>query len=357
MKSIRVFLFAAAGFLCFGPIGNAQSLDQLRTLLEELVAIPAVSGHEDELAAEIADRLRQSGLTPQIDRTSNVTVALGSGTPRRLIVANIDEPGYVVSGWTDDGYLRMARVGPAAHGYIDQYFEGQRVRIRTSRGIVTGVTSIPSTHLRRGRPDTERPFDLSEAYIDLGAGSVVDIEELGIRLMDPISLEKTVRRLAGDRVAGPFLSDRIGAAALLSVLARVPVSDIEGTVTVALVTQEHFGRHGLAQIATRFQFEEVYVLEAMNFDGDNRLTGLGTGIGVDAGAAPEFARRIERFESVMREDSLGPAPQMPDWGPDTSLVRIGVPVMFHLMPVEVMDLEDLRHVVDFLRILMTGGQS
>ena len=356
MRVIRFLVLAASGLFCFGGIAGAQSLDQLRTLLEEFVAIPAVSGHEEELAAEIAERLRETGLTPEIDRASNVTVTIGSGAPRRLIVANIDEPGYVVSGWSDDGYLRMARVGPAAHGYIDQYFEGQRVQIGTSRGIVTGVTSIPSTHLRRGRPDVERPFDLADAYIDLGAGSVADIEELGIRMMDPISLEKTVNGLAGDRVAGPFLSDRVGAAALVAVLTRVPSSEIEGTLTVAFVTQEHFGRRGLGQVAERFDVEEAYVFEAMNLDGDSRLTQLGTGIGVDASASPDFGSEIERFQPLLREDSMRPAERMPDWN-DASLVRIGVPVMFHLTPVEVLDLEDLSRAVEFLRVLVTGGQS
>ncbi len=98
---------------------EAQSLVQLRDVLEDLVEVPAVSGHEGPLAGFIADRLRESGFEVDIDRMSNVTVTIGSGSPHRLLVANIDERGCVVSGWTDDGYLRMARIGlsPSHHSH------------------------------------------------------------------------------------------------------------------------------------------------------------------------------------------------------------------------------------------------
>ncbi len=339
--------------------GAAQSLGQLRDLIEGLVEIPAISGHEGQLADAIADRLRRRGLSPDIDRMSNVTVTVGSGRPRRLIVANIDEPGYVVSGWTDDGYLRMNRIGlTPAHPYLDQYFEGQRLWVRNSRGtMVPGVTSIPSTHLRRGQNEEESPFDLSDAYVDIGAGSVDDIREVGIRLLDPIFLEKTFSTLAADRVSGPFLADRVGAAALLSVLTSLPESAIEGTLTVAFVTQEHFGRKGIDRIRERFTVDEVFVFEIMNFETTGLLSRLGSGIAIDASAAPGFSDQLARFGETVRDDPMGDPSATPVWRPGTAVVRLGIPIMFHQTPVEVLDLKDLRHTVRFLRILLTGGQS
>ncbi len=348
------------GLILFVPeSGTAQSLGQLRDLIEDLVEIPAISGHERQLAEAIADRLRQRSLSPDIDRMSNVTVTVGSGRPRRLIVANIDEPGYVVSGWTDDGYLRMNRVGlTPSHPYLDQYFEGQRLWIRTSRGgRVPGVTSIPSTHLRRGLNEAERPFSPRDAYVDIGAGSPADIQELGIRLMDPISLEKTFSALARDRVSGPFLADRVGAAALLSVLTSLPESEIEGTLTVAFVTQEHFGRKGIDRVSERFTVDEVFALEIMNLENSGLLTRLGTGIGVDARSAPGFSGELNRFGETVRDDEMGDPAATPRWREGTRVVRLGIPIMFHETPVEVLDLKDLRHTVRFLRILLTGGQS
>ena len=157
MQSVRIVMLAIVGPMLLGVHAEAQSLAQLRDLLEDLVEIPAASGHEGQLAEAIAERLPERELEAEIDRMSNVTVTIGSGSPHRLLVANIDEPGYVVSGWTDDGYLRMNRIGlTPSHAYLDQYFEGQRLWTRTSRGqMVPGVTSIPSTHRRRGLNEVE----------------------------------------------------------------------------------------------------------------------------------------------------------------------------------------------------------
>jgi len=81
-------LYVLFGLILLLPqSGAAQSLGQLRELIEGLVEIPAISGHESQLADAIAPRLRRRGLSPDIDRMSNVTVTVGSGRPRRLIVA------------------------------------------------------------------------------------------------------------------------------------------------------------------------------------------------------------------------------------------------------------------------------
>ncbi len=78
---------------------------------EGLVRIPAVSGYEQELAAGIREKLK--GLSPKTDSLGNVYITLGSGAPHRLIVTPMDEPGYIVSGITPDGYLRVQRLPQA----------------------------------------------------------------------------------------------------------------------------------------------------------------------------------------------------------------------------------------------------
>ena len=84
--------------------------------LERLVATPAVSGHEKQLEDEISKELKN--FHPVTDNLGNVVVTIGSGAPHRLVVTPIDEPGFVVSEITGDGYLRVQRlpaVGRHAH--------------------------------------------------------------------------------------------------------------------------------------------------------------------------------------------------------------------------------------------------
>ena len=59
--------------------------------LRDFVNTPAVSGYERHLSKQIAARLKP--FSPQIDNLGDVVLTLGSGSPHRLIVAPLDEPG------------------------------------------------------------------------------------------------------------------------------------------------------------------------------------------------------------------------------------------------------------------------
>src|SRR5208282_3609204 len=87
-----------------GPATDGSLEDNLR----EFVATPAVSGYESQLAEKI--RAKIASLHPTVDNLGDVTVTIGSGSPHRLILTPIDEPGFVTSGITDDGYLRVQRL-------------------------------------------------------------------------------------------------------------------------------------------------------------------------------------------------------------------------------------------------------
>ena len=78
------------------------------SVLSRMVATPAVSGYESELGKQVAKQL--AALHPTTDNLGDVMVKIGNGAPNRLIVAPIDEPGFVVSEITSDGYLRVQRL-------------------------------------------------------------------------------------------------------------------------------------------------------------------------------------------------------------------------------------------------------
>src|ERR1700685_71384 len=71
--------------------------------LDELVDTPRVSGYAKQLAHNIRASLKR--LQPATDNLGDVVITIGSGAPHRLIVAPIDEPGFVVSEITPDRYL------------------------------------------------------------------------------------------------------------------------------------------------------------------------------------------------------------------------------------------------------------
>src|SRR5579884_170462 len=341
-------------FLVAGSSVFAQSLSELRDSVTNLTSIPAVTGYEQPLISTISGELKKHGFSPQVDNVSNLTVTIGSGKPHRLLIANVDEPGFIVSGVSSDGYLRMQRVGTARpFAYFDQYFEGQRLTIRTDTGrTIPAVLAIPSTHLARGGSRGDHAFDLSDGYVDIGAKSAAEVANLGIRVLDPIAIEKTVTSLAQDQISGPFVSDRAGASVLLAILETTPASQINGSVTFAFTAQEHFQRKGLERLTARFEPDEVYIIEALNLSQSAEMTAnFRHSVAIDTQAAPAVRKMLDRFEGV-RDATLRSVPATPQWRSQTVVTRIAIPILFYATPVEVLDLKNLQSTIRFLKAIV-----
>src|SRR5208282_3944931 len=117
--------------------------------LRDFVATPAVSGYEKSLSEKV--RAEVASFHPVVDNLGDVIVTIGSGAPHRLIVTPIDEPGFVVSGITDDGYLRLQRLPQSGLPPIfNELYSAQPVKIRTATGKwIDGVVAGISVHLHR----------------------------------------------------------------------------------------------------------------------------------------------------------------------------------------------------------------
>ncbi len=223
-----------------------------------LLQTAGVAGHEDAVREAVRRQLPAwARPLATVDEAGNLRLSLGRGEPHVALVAALDEPGYVVSRITDDGFLRLHRhtTGPAgvAQPLRDQFLVGQPVQVSTASGrLVDGVTATPSTHLSRLTPAAEvaRIKDLQDLWVDVGASNAAGVAALGIRMLDAVSLRERAQGLAQGRVAGVATQLRAGAQALVEVVRGLPEgAAVPGTVTLAWVTQSQFGGRGLARLA------------------------------------------------------------------------------------------------------------
>lgn len=250
------FLFSLFYFLISSPV-NAQSL---REDLREFTAHPAITGYEQWLATEIKSRLAK--WKPRQDNMGNVWITLGSGAPHRLIVAPMDEPGYIVSGITEDGFLRVQRLPQAApHALFDQLHAAQPVVIHTRKGKwVYGVVAGLSTHLQGARRDAPRVNHPDEIYVDIGASSVADVRKAGVDFLDPIGLDRTLYEMSYGQFTAPGIGDRFGAAALLELTRRLDAAKVRGTLTIAFVAQQWASSRGMDRLLQQIKADElIYV--------------------------------------------------------------------------------------------------
>jgi putative aminopeptidase FrvX len=181
------------------------------------------------------------------DAHGNLMLRRGKGHPRRVVACAIDRPGYAVTHVTEDGYLRLHRVGAGSHPLWDQAHEGQQVEILTAAGVIPGVTAIANGHFApQHRADTA-VVTADELWVDVGAGSRVEAEGLGIALLDPVQRRLPAWQYA-DAVAGPSVGARAGCAAVAAA-ARGQVSS--GETVFLITTQSVFGWPGLGAALAR----------------------------------------------------------------------------------------------------------
>src|SRR5580704_545102 len=179
-----LFLFTLSStspLLAQAQAGHGNLLDELKWFVEN----PAPPGYEGAVADGI--RSETAKLHPTTDNLGDVIVTIGSGAPHRLIVTPIDEPGFVVSQITPDGYLRLQRLPQGGLPPIfNELYSAQPVRIETAAGKwMDGVVAGLSVHLQPGRTNPPKATDLENIYVDIGATSAAEVRKAGVDVLNP----------------------------------------------------------------------------------------------------------------------------------------------------------------------------
>lgn len=176
------------------------------------------------------------------DQLGNLILRKGSGSPRRVIACALDRPGFAVTEITDDGYLRLREAGAVRqHPLWIQFHEGQRIKVLTWAGAVSGVVIVKSTHLQRGRIANAPVTTLDDLWVDVGATSKADVQRLGIEMLDPVVRDSAAMQY-GDFVTGSMAGVRAGCAAV-AYASQGQVST--GETIFLLTTLRSFGHDGL----------------------------------------------------------------------------------------------------------------
>lgn len=313
------YLFFIAVLLVAAPAAA-----DTRQLLERLIEVPGVSGYEAKVR-EAVEMLLPAGARVRADNMGNIVLRTGNGSPHTLIVAPLDEPGFVVSAITDEGYLRVHRpgAGPSTRLWA-QFFQGQPIEVLTAGGArVPAVTAVPSSHLR-GLLDPAadaRIKTIDDIWIDAGAESRSELEQLGIRLLDSITLRDRGHQLAGGRVSGIAAAGRAAALALAEVVRRSPGRGARGSVTLAWVTQSEYGNRGLLRVLETLSPDRLIVLQGASNPGDHPRGAIG-----NLGAGP-----------VVTDGGI----RLPDKWKALPTRTVHVPVLFAQTPVETVDAKDV----------------
>jgi putative aminopeptidase FrvX len=174
--------------------------------LRNLLTAAGPSGHESAAAKAWRDGCAAFASEVGSDHlgSSFARVPGTAGGPRLAIVGHIDEIGLHVSHIDDDGYLHFGEVG----GWDSVVLVGQRVRLQTRGGPVTGVIARKPIHLLKDE-DRKRAPELKDLHIDIGAKDGDEAREL-VRIGDVAVIDAAPVDLRHGRVVSRALDNRVG---------------------------------------------------------------------------------------------------------------------------------------------------
>ena len=226
--------------------------------LASWIALPAPPGTEQAVSQALTRAL--PGWTA--DRWGNLIRTVGRGTPRRVVACAMDQSAYVVSQITDQGYLRVRRTGTPRHPLHDQFHEAQRVHIITARGTHPGVVAVPNGHFARQHIADSTALTFDDLWIDVGASTRADVTQLGIALMDPVTLDRPAWAFA-EHAAGPNAGARAACAAVVAAAEAAAQAGVtSGETQFVVSTQRIYGWVGLStHLATQSRLDALALVD------------------------------------------------------------------------------------------------
>ena len=332
----------SAWLLASGALPAAAEGPSLLEEIEAFARIPTVVGREAAGAVFIAGRL--GSLETQTDSLGSVILTVGTGEPRRLVAVPLDEPGYVVGRIREDGYLRLNPVGRGRLGALwDQFHEGQKIVVGTRRAPVVGALTTLSTHLTRLRLDNDDVFVHQRNFVDVGAESSEQVAELGIEVMDPVTLIRRPSVLRGRLIAGPSMRIKAGGIAVAEAARRLSPAPGSGTTVFAWTTLNLINGKGLEAVANAHGPFESALLFLPSFGLEREAGELSHTWQPEAGSGFLAARDLRGIHG-QRAPYLPPRPGAstggPDWG-NTRLGFVGLPARFRDTPIEMVSESDV----------------
>ncbi len=231
-------------------------------LLKTLTEAHGVPGYETEIRSVLRQYFEPLGELTQDKLGSLICRQPGKG-PKVMLAGHMDEVGFMTIHITKDGYLKFVQLG----GWWDQVLLGHRVTVKTRNGDVTGVVGAKPPHIV---PLEERKKVVlkRDMYIDIGATSLVEVEEAGVLIGDPIVPQGDFEVLAGAKTyLAKAFDDRLGCALVLEILQHfaeeLAPNQLYGVATV----MEEVGFRG-AITSTRAIDPDVAIILEVDIAGD-----------------------------------------------------------------------------------------
>ncbi|WP_297508302.1 M42 family metallopeptidase [Thermococcus sp.] len=208
-------------------------------LLKKIVEAPGVSGYEFlgvrdvviEAFKPYVDEIR-------VDKLGNVIAHRKGNGPKVMLAAHMDQIGLMVTHIEKNGFLRVAPVG----GVDPRTLIAQRFKVWVDKGkFIYGVGGSVPPHIQKPEERKKAPT-WEQVFIDIGAESREEAEEMGVKIGTIITWDGRLERLGKHRLVSIAFDDRIAVYTLVKTAQELEKSDAD--IYFVATVQEEVGLRG-----------------------------------------------------------------------------------------------------------------
>ena len=259
-------------------------------ILEAVNRTHGPSGDEAEVREKIAELAGPHADEIITDALGNLVVRKRGEGPRVMFAAHMDSIGFVVTHIEKEGFLRVGRLG----GVSSKEVAYSAVRFKNGvQGVFVPEEKADFSKLK-----------LDECFIDIGAANEEEAKKL-VQVGDTAVYDGPVRVMR-DRVAAPYLDDRMACAVLLAALEQVKESSCD--LYMVFTVQEEVGLRGARTAAWWVEPDVGIAVDVTDVDDTpgtekSGTTQLGKGAAIkimDSSVIchPEVVTRLEELAAV-----------------------------------------------------------
>lgn len=227
---------------------------------EELSQINGVSGHEENVAAYLNNAYSEMGYDVIYDNLGSIAAVKKSkkkDAKTLMILAHMDEVGFLVKDILDTGVLKMHPVG----GWFSQNLLAHRVSVTTRSGkVFKGAIGATPPHLLTA-DERIRPFQIESMIVDIGANSKEEALEWGVNIGDMIVVDGKFENLSNNRLLAKAFDNRYGCVMGLDILDTFKDIELDFNLVVGASVQEEVGLRGAQTLTNMINPDEAIILD------------------------------------------------------------------------------------------------
>ncbi|GLC30631.1 M42 family metallopeptidase [Clostridium omnivorum] len=201
-------------------------------LLEKLCSASGPSGFEGDVRNIIKEEIKPYIDEIKVDRMGNIIAHKKGNGPKVIVDAHMDEVGFVITGYNEDGTLKFYSLG----GINNKVIPSKVVLVGENK--LPGVIGVKPIHLQSS-DDRKKNFSYDDCCIDIGSNSKEETKAL-VELGDFAVFPTEFSEFGEGLLKGKAFDDRMGCAVLIELLKENYDCDLYAVFNV----QEEVGERG-----------------------------------------------------------------------------------------------------------------